>query len=215
MNLQPFDIERARQGVPVRTSDGRKARIVCWDMAASTHPIVALVTDEYGEEHVEYFTDSGHNGLDLADDFRNLMLCPDDAPAQKPPRSWEEFCKRYPVQNDECFITPRSNISSKEDYKCDSNRGSIEGRNWCASMGEAQAFLALMQLRQLRKAWVGDWDFDVSLLPSCYAIVYTKNCGVCAREVSFNHPMCFPTMNMAVNFFICFRNLCETAKRLL
>lgn len=213
MNLQPFDIERARQGVPVRTSGGYKARIVCWDMAASTHPIVALVTDKDGTEHVEFFTDSGHNSLDLADEsYRSLMLCPDDVPAQKPPRKWQEFCNDFPVKKGESYIMPSTDsiFTAPEGYN-----GDRLGKTWCVSKGEAEAFLALMQLRQLRKAWVGNWDFDVSLLPSCYAIVYTKNCGVCAREVSHNHPMCFPTMDMAVDFFSCFKNLCETAKRLL
>jgi hypothetical protein len=31
-------------------------------------------------------------------------------------------------------------------------------RNLCSSREEAEAFLALMQLRQLRKAWVGSWE---------------------------------------------------------
>lgn len=214
MNLQPFDIERARQGVPVRTSDGRRARIVCWDMATSTHPIVALVTNKDGTEHVEFFTDSGHNSLDIADEsYRSLMLCPDDAPAQKPPRNCEEFSMMYPIKAGEAYIDGNSQIISAG-RSIGKLRHTID-RNWCTSKGEAEAFLALMQLRQLRKAWVGDWDFVVSSLSSCYAIVYTKNSGVCAREVSFNHPMSFPTMDMAVDFFSCFKTLCETAKRLL
>lgn len=214
MNLQPFDIERARQGVPVRTSGGYKARIVCWDMAASTHPIVALVTDKDGTEHVEFFTDSGHNSLDLADEsYRSLMLCPDDIPAQKPPRNLEEFSIMCPIKAGEAYIDSDSRIISAGRSIGKSRRTS--DRNWCTSKGEAEAFLSLMQLRQIRKAWIGDWDFVVSQLSSCYAIVYTKNSGVRAREVSFNHPMSFPTMDMAVNFLSCFKTLCETAKRLL
>lgn len=213
MNLQPFDIKLARQGVPVRTSDGRRARIVCWDMATSTHPIVALVSDEYGEEHVEYFTNSGHNCLDLANDFRSLMLCPDDAPAQKPPRTWQEFSMMYPIKAGEAYIDGNSRIISAGE-NIGKFRHTID-RNWCTSTGEAEAFLALMQLRQLRKVWVDTWEYDVSARTSCYAIVYTKNSGVCARETSSNHPMSFPTMDMAVDFFSCFKTLCETAKRLL
>lgn len=134
---------------------------------------------------------------------------------QIPPKSWKEFCERYPVQNGECFITPRSNISSKEDYKCDSNRHCIEGRNWCVSMEEAQAFLALMQLRQLRKAWVGDWE------PSCqmqYAIIilYENNkLRVDYGSWAFNYVLSFPTQIMAYDFLGCFRDLCEIAKPLL
>lgn len=134
---------------------------------------------------------------------------------QEPPRSWEEFCKRYPVQDGECFITPRSNISSKEDYRCDFNRYCIEGRNWCTSMEEAQAFLALMQLRQLRKAWVGDWK------PSFYkeyAIIILYEADELKVEYglwAFTYAMSFPTEEMAEDFLGCFRDLCEKAKILL
>lgn len=132
---------------------------------------------------------------------------------QVPPKSWEEFCKRYPVKNGECFITPRSSIASKEDYKCDSNRHCIEGRNWCASMEEAEAFLALMQLRQLRKAWVGDWE------PSgdgYYAIVYDiRDELIVGSHEWLNKSLSFPTREIANDFLNCFRDLCETAKILL
>lgn len=133
---------------------------------------------------------------------------------QIPPRSWEEFCERYPVQNGECFITPRSNISSKEDYKCDSNRHCIEGRNWCVSMEEAQAFLALMQLRQLRKAWVGDWKPVHNKL--YVAIATTLSNRVETWEfINTSKPLSFPTEKMAEDFLYCFKDLCETAKPLL
>lgn len=134
---------------------------------------------------------------------------------QNPPRSWEEFCERYPVQNGECFITSRSNISSKEDYKCDSNRHSIEGRNWCASMEEAEAFLALMQLRQLRKAWVGDWEHTKYNGDDYAYIVNIKNKLGVGHLVSTNSMLTFPTEEMAKDFLICFGDLCETAKILL
>ena len=133
---------------------------------------------------------------------------------QAPPRSWEEFCKRYPIQNDECFITSASNISSKEDYKCDSNRHCIEGRNWCISINEARAFLALMQLRQLRKAWIGDWEYDKSAIS--YTIMARMNGSMeIGLYDSIHRNMLFPTKEMAEDFLSCFRDLCETAKILL
>ena len=133
---------------------------------------------------------------------------------QGPPKTWEEFCKKYPVQNDECFITPGSNISSKEDFKCDSKRNCIEGRNWCVSIEEAAAFLALMQLRQLRKAWVGDWE---PVEGSFYWGVYkhiTMDVMVDAFEL-WTPILSFPTKIMAEDFLYCFKDLCEIAKPLL
>lgn len=132
---------------------------------------------------------------------------------QKHPRSWEEFCKRYPLKNDECFITSRSNISTKEDYRCDSNRHCIEGRNWCISIEEARAFLALMQLRQLRKAWVGDWKPSGHVY---YVILYDIKDGLMIGFYEkLNKSLSFPTREMAYDFLECFRDLCETAKILL
>lgn len=135
---------------------------------------------------------------------------------QGPPKSWEEFCKRYPLKNDECFITSRSNISTKEDYRCDSNRHCIEGRNWCISIEEARAFLALMQLRQLRKAWVGDWE--QSKKDSCAGIFYNipyDEVTVSYDKFWTNITLSFPTNEMARDFHSCFKDLCEIAKPLL
>ena len=40
--MKEFDLELAKAGFPVKTRDGKKARILCFDRIAST-PIVALV----------------------------------------------------------------------------------------------------------------------------------------------------------------------------
>ena len=42
LNLKPFDLEAAKEGKPVYTRDGRKARIICFDRKDNT-PIVALI----------------------------------------------------------------------------------------------------------------------------------------------------------------------------
>jgi hypothetical protein len=97
-----------------------------------------------------------------------------------PPRSWDEFCEKFPVQ-----------------------------------IGEA--FLALMQLRQLRKAWVGSWEQpDHNTIIS--AITYYISDGrVIIMTGNFwnSQALSFPTRKMAMDFFECFRGLCETAKTLL
>ena len=128
---------------------------------------------------------------------------------QNPPRSWEEFCEKYPKKMGETFISSTSEIFA---YNTPSIRDEKRDKNVCPSKEETEAFLALMQLRQLRKAWVGDWDFVASPLLSCHAIVYTKNSGLRVRETSSNHPMSFPTTNMAEDFFNCFKELLEKAK---
>jgi hypothetical protein len=43
--MKPFDLEKAKNGHPVCTRDGRDARIICFDKKGD-RPILALVDDE-------------------------------------------------------------------------------------------------------------------------------------------------------------------------
>ena len=130
---------------------------------------------------------------------------------QTPPKSWEEFCERYPIKKGESYIATSSSIySAYYDFK---GRCS---KNFCVSKEEAEAFLAFMQLRQLRKAWVGKWEpsygenFSVILVEK-----RTNNFRIGYGPYVYNYLMTFPTKEMAVDFLSCFRDLCETAKILL
>lgn len=133
---------------------------------------------------------------------------------QEPPRSWKEFCERYPVQDGEYFITLNSSIVGKTDCVCDSDRDPIQGKNWCISREEAEAFRALMQLRQLRKAWVGDWE---PIKGETYLAIYNDIAeGICDSPFSMsNTALSFPTPKMSEDFLSCFKDLCKTAKILL
>lgn len=68
-NMKPFDIEFAKQGKPVCLRDGRKARIICFDVKNRDYSIIALVED--GEYEVTlFFNKEGRvcshlSGLDL------------------------------------------------------------------------------------------------------------------------------------------------------
>ena len=100
---------------------------------------------------------------------------------------------------------------------CKCNRNVSISQNWCVSKEEAEAFLALMQLRQLRKAWVGDWEQSSSktyIAVIAYSINY-KEVVVDIGNYWSNMTLSFPTKEMAKDFFNCFRDLCETAKILL
>ena len=74
LNLKPFDIQKAREGKPVCTRDGRKARIICfdrdWDMS-----IVALVSDPLGES-VHYYLSNGKIDFYKQND-EDLMMLPE------------------------------------------------------------------------------------------------------------------------------------------
>ena len=133
---------------------------------------------------------------------------------QGPPRSWEEFCERYPIQKGEAYIDSNS-IIDVTNYKC--RRYVSTSQNWCTSKEEAKAFLALMKLKQLRKAWIGDWE-QPSSKTYIAAIAYNinnKEVAVEAGNYWSNMTLSFPTKEMADDFLNCFRDLCETAKILL
>ena len=62
LNLKPFDIQKAREGNPVCTRDGRKARILCFDRVTSDDysKIVACITSYDGKD--EYALTYGIDG---------------------------------------------------------------------------------------------------------------------------------------------------------
>lgn len=131
---------------------------------------------------------------------------------QRPPRSWEEFCEKYPVKAEEYLINSCGNILKNKIPLCGRNTES-----WCTSKEEAEAFLALIQLRQLRKAWVGDWKQPNSRT-YITVIAYNindKKVSVESGNYWSNMVLSFPTKEMAEDFLSCFRDLCETAKPLL
>lgn len=132
---------------------------------------------------------------------------------QGPPRSWEEFCENFPVQNGESYIDyyngsdPIVEVSKSLD-------GKRKNKFWLISREEGEAFLALMQLRQLRKAWVGDWKVEDATLFACIKHHPARGLYILPQGNIINN-MSFPTSEMAREFLNCFKELCETAKMLL
>lgn len=132
------------------------------------------------------------------------------------PKSWEEFCKKHPIKKGiECYIDNSSNIIELGD-DTRVNRMLCGDRNLCVSKEETEAFLALMQLRQLRKAWIGDWKQNNK---SRYAVIVWNficnkldvSCGL----FSSYRAMSFPTEEMALDFIYYFGDLLRKAKVLL
>lgn len=52
--LKPFDLNAAKAGKPVCTRDGKKVKIICFDVKGSIHPIVALIEDGERERLCSY-----------------------------------------------------------------------------------------------------------------------------------------------------------------
>lgn len=75
LNLKPFDIQKAREGKPVCTREGRKARIICFD-AEGEHPIIALVSDGVRESPYNY-TKEGYYHIEGVETMADLMMLPE------------------------------------------------------------------------------------------------------------------------------------------
>lgn len=78
--LKPFNLQKAKEGKPVYTRDGRKARIVCFDREfihkGKNYCIVALINDgSHGESLYSYTED----GLFSSNKIHNsdLMMLPE------------------------------------------------------------------------------------------------------------------------------------------
>lgn len=72
--MKPFDLEAAKAGKPVRTRDGRKVRIICFDRK-DVRPIVALIKSDNGDEGVYYYYADGLNLNNYPSVF-DLMMFP-------------------------------------------------------------------------------------------------------------------------------------------
>lgn len=73
--MKPFNLEAAKAGNPVCTRDGRKARIICFDLKNDEYPIVAAVENDSSETLFSYTT----NG-EIADGIesdKDLMMLPE------------------------------------------------------------------------------------------------------------------------------------------
>lgn len=131
------------------------------------------------------------------------------------PKTWEEFCKRNPVRDEERYI----NSYSKIEKTCirDDKRDEIFDRNFCTSKQEAKAFLALMQLRQLRKCYVGNWEPDYDKdKENIFTIHWAyKNGFIISVGSIISRTLSFPNYELARQFLTNFKDLLEIAKPLL
>ena len=75
LNLKPFDIQKAREGKPVCTRDGRKARIICFDAKCDNRLIIALIENGKDEEVQKFHKDGRLFRLDESP--KDLMILPE------------------------------------------------------------------------------------------------------------------------------------------
>lgn len=73
--IKPFNLESARSGKPVCTRDGRKARILCYDLKGAEYPIVAAVeTRDRFAEIIFGYDKNGRFDRDIENNYDLMML---------------------------------------------------------------------------------------------------------------------------------------------
>ena len=129
------------------------------------------------------------------------------------PKTWEEFCKNYPIERGEFYITSLSEI---QESTCSRNRCSIADKNVCSSQKSAEAHLAMIQLEQLRDCWRQDWKPDWNDDKQAkYYICYYQGKFKISTLYETRRFLSFPTREMAKEFLECFKDLIEKAGDLI
>lgn len=122
-------------------------------------------------------------------------------------KSWEEFCKNHDEVKKEYFVNGLSDI---EKFNTTS-RGNRLNANLLATKEDAEGILALIQLTRLHDEWVGNWKHKNG--KPVYTILrdmYNTLIVVLAYKYQL---LQFPTKEMAEEFFNCFGDLIEKAKK--
>lgn len=70
--MKEFNLALAKQGHPVCTRDGKRARIICFDRNCENYPIVALIESSNGIEDFNCYTKDGK--YDEHGSFNNFDL---------------------------------------------------------------------------------------------------------------------------------------------
>ena len=127
------------------------------------------------------------------------------------PRSWEEFCKNYPVKNGECTIEAEDRISVSP-WAINVRRL----KTWIPSKKSAEAHLAMIQLEQLRDCWWNGWKPNW-LEGNVQKYVIQKWRDRISIETTYvTHSfLSFPTYEIAKEFLKYFRDLIEKAGDLI
>ena len=128
------------------------------------------------------------------------------------PKTWEEFCGKYPEVKKEYYID-----NSSETAVCyKENRHVSFDRNLLPTKEAAEAHLALMQLHQLRdcyrQGWVPDWE-DAAENKWCIIKQFGKNNVV--SFVSNGFFLAFPKKEVAEEFLRNFESLIKKAGDLI
>lgn len=127
------------------------------------------------------------------------------------PKTWEEYCKQNPIVDWEYFINERSEIGEirKREKNPETDKSTIQTKDM------AEAFIALMQLVQLRDCYRQGWTPNWSQPYKRYCI-YCEYNRVFPFDNTFNsRVLSFQSKEIRDEFLENFRDLIEQAKELI
>ena len=124
------------------------------------------------------------------------------------PKSWEEFVTKNPVMNDEYYID-RDSIVKAFGY---TNDRPDADKNLCKTKEEAEAFLALIQLKRLWHEYVDnysgkvddDYCYNIDMFSSMNSYEFKVFLGCSVRR---KYLFKFPSEELAEEFLNNFRDL--------
>ena len=133
--------------------------------------------------------------------FEEIVFKKVEDPFAKLPKTWEEYCKQTEGYVSYFFSSPNSIIKSW-----------FEGSyNEFVTEERVRQYVTLGKLLQLRDYWVkGYSEFR-------YAVYGDRLDGtaICDWRDNINHPLTFPTREMAQKFVECFKDLMKEAHPLI
>ena len=131
----------------------------------------------------------------------------------KLPKTWEEFCAKYPIKDGACLISTNSFIVNGV---AGSSRGCWSSQNILPNREIAEAVRALCQLLQLRDLYNGDWEPDwKNTHEKKYVIMVCCDKVEPFRTEAANKVLAFKSEELRDQFLENFRDLIEIAKPLI
>ena len=131
---------------------------------------------------------------------------------QKLPETWEEFCKLYPIKEEEYYIELNSiptEVSIGERFDHDD-------KNILPSKKASEAHLALMQLHQLRDCYRQNWKPDwKNNCQAKYCIEFSDYQYKIFKYFVSCRFLSFQSEEIAKKFLMCFKNLIKQTEDLI
>ena len=133
--------------------------------------------------------------------FEEIVFKKGEGPLAKLPKTWEEYCKL--TKGSYSNYANSTNIVYKDKYTGAYNEFTTKER--------AEQCIALGKLLQLRDYWVKGYN------EFRYAVYGDRLDGtaICDWRDNINHPLTFPTREMAQKFVECFKDLMKEAHPLI